>query len=109
VVANLCFPALQQRFRVALARRVDAAVDAAWQQAQEVLRDHVEAVDRLARQGHALLRAMDHIVQALAWPAQDNREVQRLFGDAVAPAAAPPRPAAAPVAMPERRQGPQFE
>jgi energy-coupling factor transporter ATP-binding protein EcfA2 len=105
LVANLCFPALRQRFRAALARRVDAAVDAAWQQAQEVLRDHVEAVDRLARQGHAALRTMDHIVQALAWPAQDTREVQRLFGDAVAP----PLPAAAPVPMLARRRGPHFE
>jgi hypothetical protein len=109
LVANLCFPALQQRFRAALARRVDATVDAAWQQAQEVLRDHVEAVDRLARQGHAALRTMDHIVQALARPAQDNREVQRLFSDAVAPAAAPSRPAAAPVPVPECRRGPHFE
>jgi hypothetical protein len=108
MIANLCFPALRQRFRVALARRVDAAVDATWQQAQGVLRDQVEAVDRLARQGHAALRTMDHIVQALAWPAQDNREVQRLFGDPVAPAAASPLPAA-PEAMPERRRGPHFE
>ena len=109
IVANLCFPTLRQRFQAALARRVDAAVDAAWQQVQDMLRDHVEAVDRLARQGHALLRTMDHIVQSLAWPAQDNREVQRLFGDAVAPAAAPPLPAAAPVPVPECRRGPQFE
>jgi len=109
LVANLCFPALRQRYRAALARRVDAAVDATWQQAQEVLRDHVEAVDRLAWQGHASLRTMDHIVQTLAWPVQDNCEVQRLFGDAVAPAAAPPLSAADPVTMPERRRGPQFE
>jgi hypothetical protein len=109
LVANLCFPALRQRFRAALGRRVDAAVAAAWQQAQDVLRAHVEAVDRLARQGHTALRTVDHIVQALVWPAQDNHEVQRLFGDAATPAAAPPLPAAAPVALPERRRGPHFE
>ena len=109
LVANLCFPALRRRFRVALTRRVDAAVDAAWQQAQEVLRDHVEAVDCLARQGHAALHTMDHIVQALAWPAQDNCEVQRLFGDAVASPAATPLPAAALVPVPEGRRGPHFE
>lgn len=107
IVANLCFPALRQRFRAALARRVDAAVDEAWQQAQSVLQDHVEAVDRLAQQGHAALRTMDHIVQSLARPAPDNGEVQRLFGDALAPAGVPPLPAATPAS--ERRRGPQFD
>jgi len=91
MAARLCFPALRQRFRAALARRVDAAVEMAWQQAHEVLRDHVAAVDRLAQEGHALLRALDHIMHSLARPAQANREVQRLFGDPGVPAAAPPQ------------------
>jgi energy-coupling factor transporter ATP-binding protein EcfA2 len=108
MVARLCFPALRQRFRTALARRVDAAVDMAWQQAQDVLRDHVAAVDRLAQEGHVWLRAMDHIVHSLARPAQANREVPRLFGDPVVPAAAPP-PTPAPGPVPERRQGPHFD
>jgi hypothetical protein len=108
MVARLCFPALRQRFRAALARCVDAAVDRAWQQAQDVLRDHVAAVDRVAQEGHALLRAMDHMVHALARPAQANREVPRLFGDPVVPAAAPP-PTPAPGPVPERRQGPHFD
>jgi hypothetical protein len=73
-----------------------------------VLRDHVAAVDRLAQEGHAWLRAMDHIVQSLARPAQANREVPRLFGDPVVPAAAPP-PAPAPGLVPKRRQGPHFD
>jgi hypothetical protein len=107
MVVRLCFPARRQRFRAALARCVNAAVDMAWQQAQDVLRDHVVAVDRLAQEGHALLRAMDHIVHSLARPAQANREVQRLFGDLVVPAAPPPTPAPGPV--PERRQGPHFD
>ena len=107
MVARLCFPALRQRFRAALARCVDAAVDMAWQQAQDVLRDHVAAVDRLAQEGHAWLRAMDHIVHSLARPAQTNSEVQRLFGDPVVSAAAPPTPAPGPV--PEHRQGPHFD
>jgi hypothetical protein len=108
MVARLCFPALRQRFRAALARRVNAAVDMAWQQAHEVLRDHVAAVDRVAQEGHALLRAMDHIVHSLARPAQANREVQRLFGDPGVPAAAPLLiPAPGPV--PERRKGPHFD
>ena len=109
IVANLCFPALQQRFQGVLARRVDAAVDAAWQQVQEVLRDHVEAVNRLAQEGHAALRTMDDIVQSLAQPAQDNCEVQRLFGDAGTPAGVSSLSAAAPVPVPERQRGPHFE
>ena len=108
MVARLCFPALRQRFRAALARHVDAAVTMAWQQAQDVLRDHVAAVDRLAQEGHALLRAMDHIVHSLARPAQANHEVQRLFGDPVVPAVVPP-PTPAPSPVPERRQGPHFD
>jgi hypothetical protein len=105
MVANLCFPALRQRFRAALARRVDAVVDEVWQQAQEILRDHVDAIDRLARQGHVALRAIDRIVQTLAWPVQDSREVQRLFGDTVAS----PMSTIAPVPVPERQHGPHFE
>jgi hypothetical protein len=107
MVANLCFPSLRQRFRTVLARRVDAAVEAAWQQAQGALRDHVEAVDRLAQQGHEALHTIDQLVQALARPAPDNREVQRLFGDPVTPAAALPLPATTP--RPEPRRRPQFE
>jgi hypothetical protein len=109
MVARLCFPALRQRFRAALARHMDAAVDVAWQQAQEVLQDHVAAVARLAQEGHALLRTIDHIVQSLARPAQATCEVQRLFGDPVAPAVAPPLPPPAPGPVPERRQGPHFD
>jgi len=109
MVARLCFPALRQRFRAALARHMDAAVDVAWQQAQEVLQDHVAAVARLAQEGHAWLRAMDHIVHSLARPAPANREVQRLFGDPGVPAVAPPLPPPVPGPVPERRQGPHFD
>lgn len=109
MVANLCFPALRQRFRAVLARRVDAAVEAAWRQAQDALRDHVEAVDRLAQQGHTALRTIDQLVQALARPAHDHREVQRLFGDPVTPAAALPLPTATLLPGTEPRRRPQFE
>jgi hypothetical protein len=77
-------------------------IAAAWQHTQRVLREHVEAVGCLAQEGHALLRAIDHIVQLHAQPAQDGRAVQALFGDEAAPAAVP-------VPLPERRQGPRFE
>jgi hypothetical protein len=100
--ANLFFPTLRHRFQAALARRAEATVTAAWQDTQRVLREHVEAVDRLAEEGHELLRAIDHIIQLHAQSAQDGRAVQALFGDEAAPVAAP-------VPLPEHRQGPRFE
>jgi hypothetical protein len=109
LIANLFFPTLRNRFRAALARRADSAVDTAWQHAQGVLQDHVESVGRLAKQGHELLRTIDHIVQSLARSAEDDREVQRLFGDAVVPAMIPSLPAAPSVSMPERRRVPHFD
>ena len=105
----MCFPSLRQRFRTVLARRVDAASTAAWQQAQGALWDHVEAVDRLAQQGYEALHTIDQLVQALARPAPDNREVQRLFGDPMTPAAALPLPATTPRPGPEPRRRPPCE
>jgi hypothetical protein len=52
---------------------------------------------------------IDQLVQALARPAPDNREVQRLFGDPVTPAAALPLPATTPRPGPEPRRRPQCE
>jgi len=109
MLANLFFPALRDRFRAMLARCADVAVDTAWQHVQGVLRDHVESVGRLAQQGRGSLRTIDHVVQTLARPAQDGREVQRLFGAEAAPAVAHPLPAATPVPIPERRRAPQFD
>ena len=109
LIANLFFPTLRNRFRAVLARRADSAVDTAWQHAQGVLQDHVESVGRLAQQGHESLRTIDHIVQSLARFAEDDREVQRLFGDEAVAAIIPPLPAASPVPMPERRRVPQFD
>ena len=108
-IGNLFFPTLRNRFRATLARRADSAVDTAWQHAQGVLQDHVESVGRLAQQGHKALRTIDQIVQSLARSAENDREVQRLFGDEVASARLPPPPAALPLPMPERRRVPQFD
>jgi hypothetical protein len=109
LIANLFFPTLRNRFRAVLARRADSAVDTAWQHAQGVLQDHVESVGRLAQQGHEALRTIDHIVQSLARSAEDDREVQRLFGDAAVPPMRPPLPTAPSVPMAERRRVPQFD
>jgi hypothetical protein len=109
LIANLFFPTLRNRFRVVLAQRADNAVDTAWQQVHGVLQDHVESVGRLAQQGHESLRTIDHIVQSLIWSAEDDSEVQRLFGDEAVPAMQPPLPATTPVSTAERRRAPQFD
>jgi hypothetical protein len=109
MVANLFFPSLRDRFRREFARRSEATVDAAWQRAEFVLRDHVDSADRLAQQGRGLLQTIGEIVQSLARPAEDDRELQRLFGDEAAPAAAPCLPTEAPAPMPERRRVPKFD
>ena len=109
LIANLFFPTLRDRFRVVLAQRADNAVDTAWQHAHGVLQDHVESIGRLAQQGHESLRTIDHIVQSLIRSAEDDSEVQRLFGDETVPAMQPPLPATTPVPMAERRRAPQFD
>jgi hypothetical protein len=109
LIANLFFPTLRDRFRVVLAQRADNAVDTAWQHVHGVLQDHVESIGRLAQQGHESLRTIDHIVQSLIRSAEDDSEVQRLFGDEAVPAMQPPLPTTTPVPMAERRRAPQFD
>jgi len=109
LIANLFFPTLRNRFRVVLAQRADNAVDTAWQHVHGVLQDHVEAISRLAQQGHESLRTIDHIVQSLIRSVEDDSEVQRLFGDEAVPAMQPPLPTTTPVPMAERRRAPQFD
>jgi energy-coupling factor transporter ATP-binding protein EcfA2 len=113
IVANLCFPSLRDRFQAALARRATTAVDAAWQHALDVLQEHVEAVGRLAQQGHESLRMIDSIVQSLARPREndreDNRQVQRLFGDPLAHDPMSRVPVAPSVPLPECQRLPKFD
>jgi hypothetical protein len=109
LIANLFFPTLRNRFRVVLAQRADNAIDTAWQHAHGVLQDHVESIDRLAQQGHASQRTIDHIVQSLMRSAEDDSEVQRLFGDEALPAMQLSLPTTTPVPMAERRPAPQFD
>src|SRR5262249_8193390 len=90
MLANLFFPSLRERFRMVLARRAEVVIDTAWEHVQHVLRDHVEAIGQLAQQGRESLSTIDRIMQALVRSAQDDREVQHLFGDAAVPAIAHP-------------------
>jgi len=100
ILANVFFPSLRGRFTKELARRMELTVAAAWHGVQSILREHIEAVDRLARQGGELLQAIDHRIQSLTAPSGDDRELQRLFGDDTALTKAPPLDVLAPISDP---------
>jgi hypothetical protein len=107
VIANLFFPSLRDRFSKELGRRTELTVEATWQKAQDVLQEHVDAIDRLAQQGGELLQGIDHSIQSLTHPLGDDRELQRLFGDEAALTKAPSPDALVPIS----NQGkiPKFE
>jgi len=85
IIANLFFPSLRRRFTKELARRTELTVAAVWQKAQSLLKEHVDAVDRLTQRGSELLQRIDHHIQSLASLAGDEPELQRLFGDEAEP------------------------
>jgi hypothetical protein len=80
MTASLFFPPLRQRVRRTVALRARALVKAAVERAQGALRDHVKAVDRLAREGSDLLLLIDQTVLGLAAAASDKASVNQLFG-----------------------------
>jgi energy-coupling factor transporter ATP-binding protein EcfA2 len=84
IVANVFFPPLRQRMRRIVAQRSKAVVRTALRQLQAVLREHVEAVDRLAREGHELLESIDRAVMAISVAGNgasgEAETVGRLFG-----------------------------
>jgi energy-coupling factor transporter ATP-binding protein EcfA2 len=79
--AAMCFPPLRQRMRRAVAQRAIALVKAAVEKTRDALREHVEAVDRLAREGRELLLQIDRAVIALATETGNGASVDRLFGE----------------------------
>lgn len=107
VIANLFFPSLRSRFAKELGRRTELIVEAAWQKAQSVLREHVDAIDRLAQQGGELLQGIDRNIQALTPPLGDDRELRRLFGDEATLTKAPPPDGLAPIS--DQGKIPKFE
>lgn len=107
IIANIFFPSLRHRFAKELGRRTELTVEAVWQKAQDVLQEHVDAVDRLAQQGGELLQGIDHNIQLLTFPAGDDRELQRLFGDGATLTNAPPPDALGPIS--DQGKIPEFE
>jgi hypothetical protein len=80
ISASLFFPPLRQRVRRTVASRARSLVKATVERAQSVLRDHVETVDRLAREGRDLLLLIDKTVLELTAAGSDKASVNRLFG-----------------------------
>jgi energy-coupling factor transporter ATP-binding protein EcfA2 len=80
ITASLFFPPQRQRLRRTVAQRARSLVKATVERAQRALRDHVEAVDRLAREGRDLLLLIDQTVLGLAAEASDKASVNQLFG-----------------------------
>ncbi len=80
VIASMFFPPLRQQVRRTVASRAKSHLKAAVDRAQGVLRDHVEAVDRLAREGSDLLLLIDQTALGLAAAANEKASVDQLFG-----------------------------
>jgi energy-coupling factor transporter ATP-binding protein EcfA2 len=80
IVATVFFPPVRQRLRRAVAQRAGLLVEAVVERAQAALRDQVEAVDRLAREGRDLLLQIDLTLIALTADTGDGAGVDRLFG-----------------------------
>lgn len=79
-VAAMFFPPLRLRMRRAMAQRARSLVKTAAERMRSALRDHVEAVDRLAREGQTLLYQIDQAMIALITENGDASSVDRLFG-----------------------------
>jgi energy-coupling factor transporter ATP-binding protein EcfA2 len=84
LAGNLLFLPFQERFRRNLAQRAETIIEAHWQRAAVLLTEQLEAIDRLAQQGQALLAAIDEIVATLTPAKPDGGDVVRLFGEKTA-------------------------
>lgn len=80
ITANMFFPPLRQRMRRTVAQRAKSIVRSTLERIRKTLHDHVEAVDRLAREGRDLLLVIDRAVMALTLPGGGEADTGRLFG-----------------------------
>ncbi|HYZ22327.1 MAG TPA: hypothetical protein VE690_09235, partial [Rhodopila sp.] len=92
-VGGVFFPPLRRRFRQLAGKRARALVQAALDKAETVLRTHIEAVDRLSREGHELLRQIDRTTMQLAAEGASSPAIDRLFAEEVPEPASLPPPA----------------
>jgi energy-coupling factor transporter ATP-binding protein EcfA2 len=108
VIASMFFPPLQKRLRRRAERRGKALVRATIGGFASGLRDHVEAVDQLAREGGDLLRTIDRTMVAIAAPRSGAAGVDRLFGQRPGEPVAAAAPVVSDAAEPGRRR-PRFD
>jgi hypothetical protein len=108
IVATTFFPPFRQRISRIVAKRARLLVDAVVKSAQAALREQVEAVDQLAREGRDLLLQIDRALIALTADTGEDPGVDRLFGqpprlELIEQAAGHPTPADPAYAEPRRR------
>jgi hypothetical protein len=106
VIASMFFPPLRRRLRRRAERQGKALVRATVDGFASGLREHVEAVDQLARDGRDLLRSIDRTVASLTAPRTTAAGVDRLFGQ---PAPQPAAVTAIPDAVEPVRRRPRFD
>jgi len=80
IISSLFFPPLRKRLRRRIAQRAKTLVRASVERFHSELKGHVDAVDRLAREGRDLLVMIDRTVMALVSETGDAAGVDRLFG-----------------------------
>jgi energy-coupling factor transporter ATP-binding protein EcfA2 len=109
--ANLFFPALQERLCRTVAQRAANRIDDAWRRTIAALTEQLDAADRLARQGRALLAVIDGILRSSPRRMEAQASgVERLFGEGV-PDREPAATATEDEPMPRRpaRRSPRFD
>nr|WP_294508682.1 GTPase domain-containing protein [uncultured Rhodopila sp.] len=108
IIASLFFPPLQKRLRRRVVQRGKLVIRATVEHLLSGLNDHVEAIDRLAREGRDLLSTIDRNVTTLARSSRNGAGVDRLFGQS-SPDRAEPAAAAATEPGQAARRRPQFD
>jgi energy-coupling factor transporter ATP-binding protein EcfA2 len=105
VIASLFFPPLRKRLRRRVSQRGKFVIRAAIEQLLSALNDHVDAIDRLAREGRDLLSLIDRTATKLVTNRRDGAAADRLFGE---PASEPSTTAASEPGQAARRR-PRFD
>nr|WP_294560163.1 GTPase domain-containing protein [uncultured Rhodopila sp.] len=108
VVASLFFPPLRKRLRRLVSQRGKSVLRATVQNLLSGLNDHVDAIDRLAREGRDLLATIDRTVTTLVTDARGRAGVDRLFGQSAPERTGQPIGAATEGGQPARRR-PRFD
>jgi energy-coupling factor transporter ATP-binding protein EcfA2 len=108
IIASLFFPPLRKRLRRRASQQGKFVIRTTIEHLLSGLNDHVDAIDRLAREGRELLSAIDRTVTKLVANRRDGAGVDRLFGQSASEPAGP-RIAADPEPGQAARRRPRFD